>query len=153
MTSSIVRPAEKRDASALAALEADCFGADAWSVAVLAEEIGRDDRVVLVAARDGSGREPEPVGYVDVGVVGDVADLHRIAVAPQDRRAGTASQLLAAGVAGARDRGAERMLLEVAEDNDPALGFYRRHGFAEISRRRGYYSGGRDALVWELIVS
>lgn len=44
------------------------------------------------------------------------------------------------------------MLLEVREDNDRARSFYRRAGYQEIGRRRGYYRiRGRsiDAIVME----
>ena len=39
------------------------------------------------------------------------------------------------------------MLLEVAESNVGARAFYAAHEYAEISRRRGYYADGDDALV------
>ena len=42
------------------------------------------------------------------------------------------------------------MLLEVRAGNILGQGFYRRHGFVEIGRRRGYYSsheGHEDAIV------
>jgi ribosomal protein S18 acetylase RimI-like enzyme len=39
------------------------------------------------------------------------------------------------------------MLLEVSTENTAALGFYERARFVGISRRRGYYRDGSDALV------
>jgi ribosomal-protein-alanine N-acetyltransferase len=40
------------------------------------------------------------------------------------------------------------VLLEVRADNELAQGLYRRRGFAEIGRRRGYYQpSGTDAVV------
>lgn len=43
------------------------------------------------------------------------------------------------------------MFLEVAEGNLPAIALYKRHGFAQIGCRKGYYTspGARpaDALV------
>ncbi|MGO2536168.1 MAG: GNAT family N-acetyltransferase, partial [Brachybacterium tyrofermentans] len=52
----------------------------------------------------------------------------------------------------ARRGGAERLLLEVREDNDRARSFYARAGYQEIDRRKGYYRirGRRiDALVMQ----
>ncbi|MBK5217865.1 MAG: ribosomal-protein-alanine acetyltransferase, partial [Propionibacteriales bacterium] len=46
----------------------------------------------------------------------------------------------------------ERLLLEVAADNTAALAMYADHGFVEISRRHGYYTGGRDAVILQLAV-
>jgi ribosomal-protein-alanine N-acetyltransferase len=47
--------------------------------------------------------------------------------------------------------GAESVLLEVRPSNERALAVYRRFGFAEIGRRKGYYpahEGKReDAIV------
>jgi [ribosomal protein S18]-alanine N-acetyltransferase len=42
------------------------------------------------------------------------------------------------------------VLLEVRADNEPAQRLYRRRGFTEIGRRRGYYQpSGADAVVME----
>jgi ribosomal-protein-alanine N-acetyltransferase len=74
--------------------------------------------------------------------LGDVADLQRIAVAETHRRRGVAAALL-----GACDLSAYgRVVLEVRADNEAALAFYCRHGFTEVSRRRGYYADGADAV-------
>ena len=37
--------------------------------------------------------------------------------------------------------------LEVAADNDPALGLYQRFGFVDEGRRPGYYGNGIDAVI------
>lgn len=140
----MIRPAGDGDLAALLELEREAFGQGAWSAATLREELALADRIVLVDQRDGV-----LTGYVDVGVVADVADLHRVVVATAHRRHGVASGLVGAGGAAATDRGATRMLLEVAADNAPALALYARHDFEPIARRRGYYGPGRDALVLE----
>jgi ribosomal-protein-alanine N-acetyltransferase len=45
------------------------------------------------------------------------------------------------------------MLLDVREDNAPALAFYARHGFERLSTRRAYYANGRiDGLVLRRIL-
>lgn len=140
----MIRPADDGDLGALVELEHEAFGQGAWSAGTLREEIALADRIVLVDERDGVA-----TGYVDVGVVADVADLHRVVVAAAHRRHGVASSLVGSASTAAADRGATRMLLEVADDNAPALALYDAHGFEPIARRRGYYGPGRDALVLE----
>ncbi|RYJ06580.1 MAG: ribosomal-protein-alanine N-acetyltransferase [Actinomycetales bacterium] len=139
----MIRPVEQRDLEAVVGIETACFGPDAWSASLVTAELSAD-RVLLVAERD-----DEVVGYVDVSVVADVADLLRVAVLPDARRGGLAAELLGAAHDQAAESGAERVLLEVAADNDPALALYRAAGYEPISRRRRYYRDGTDALVLE----
>jgi [ribosomal protein S18]-alanine N-acetyltransferase len=134
------RPATDADVDAVAALEADIFGADAWSPASVREEVTAASRQCFVAVEDGEIR-----GYVVVRDAGDVADLQRIAVAPAMRRRGLAAQLLRRCDVSAYDR----TLLEVRADNVAAIAFYRREGFSEIARRRTYYADGTDAVVMQ----
>jgi ribosomal-protein-alanine acetyltransferase len=136
----ITRLADGRDVGAIAALDADIFGRDAWNRAQVADEVSSPTHVVMVAEHEGG-----VIGYGCSSVAGDVADLLRIAVDPEFRRGGVATQLLRA----LHDRaaGADRMLLEVASSNVGALAFYAGHGYAEISRRRRYYANGDDAVV------
>jgi ribosomal-protein-alanine N-acetyltransferase len=134
------RPADARDAAAIADLEAAIFGLDAWSPTQVMAEVESPAHVVLVAERD-----DVLAGYGCVAVAGDVADLLRIAVAPEFRRSGIASEVLLA----LHDRAPEanRMLLEVASSNLGAQAFYTTRGYVEISRRRRYYVTGDDAVV------
>lgn len=131
------------DVDAIAALERAALGPTGWPAAIVREEI-EADRVVLVATAD-----DELCGWIDVGVVGDVADLHRVSVAATARRRGVATALWLAARDEAERRGADRVLLEVEEDNAAARAAYVRWGFAIIARRRDYYGPGRDALVMQ----
>lgn len=160
----MIRSAGAADAAAIAALEADLFGVDAWSRDQVVEELtGYGRRGWLLAEpRSGSRRDdgslamdpahatlPPLAGYVIMRTVGDVSDLQRIGVAPPRQRTGLAARLLAAASDGVREEGAERILLEVAEDNLAARAFYARAGFREIDRRPKYYRHEVDALVLE----
>ncbi|TDU90976.1 ribosomal-protein-alanine N-acetyltransferase [Kribbella voronezhensis] len=138
-----IRPANPADLPAITTLDEVCFDSDAWSAAAWAEEFARlgSDRVVLVAD------EGEVAGYVVLlvpGAVEDPVDLLRIAVAPAARRTGIGRQLMSAVVQRCAGR---TILLEVAESNESAAALYRGFGFTEISRRRGYYAGGEDAVI------
>jgi ribosomal-protein-alanine N-acetyltransferase len=137
----MIRAAVLAEVDAIAVIERGCFGSEAWSEDLVTAAIEGDRNTVLIDNLD---------AYGAIAVAGDVADLERIAVMPSRRRHGVARQLLDALCAAARAQGATRMLLEVAADNDAALGFYEAYGFTTISRRAGYYRGGVDALVMQL---
>jgi GNAT superfamily N-acetyltransferase len=57
------------------------------------------------------------------------AGVHGMRTAANHRRQGLASRVLGALAAAARQRGFERMLLQVEADNESAQSVYRRHGF------------------------
>lgn len=139
-----VRPAVPDDAAAIADLERVCLGADAWSERLVAEGVGGALPTVsyLVAESDGL-----VVGHATASVAGDIAELQRITVDPGRRRQGLASALLDAVVDLSRAGGADRLLLEVREDNAGALAFYAARGFVEVDRRRRYYRDGATAVV------
>ena len=147
MSSLRIDPARAADVDALADLEASAMGAEAWSRASVAAEVAAaaDGRVVLVA-RDGG--TDDLVGWVDLAVAGDVADLLRVAVAPVARRRGAAGALLRQAYA-VLPVAVDRVLLEVAASNSAARALYADQGFTEIARRAGYYRDGGDALVMQ----
>ena len=139
----MIRVATVDDVPAVTALEESVFGVDAWSAASVTEELTGPRRRAWVAG--------DPVsGDAVSSYAGDVVDLQRVAVAPEARGRGVASSLVSTLLDTARRDGASRVLLEVADDNEPALALYARHGFAEIDRRPAYYRDGRDALVLAL---
>ena len=136
-----VRRATEADVDAVVALESEIFGVDAWSRDSVLHELTQPLRQAHVAV-DEAG---EVCGYVVVLGVGDVADLQRVAVTDAHRRRGVATALL-----GACDLHAPaRVLLEVRANNEAARAFYLKNGFAEISRRVGYYADGGDAVVMQ----
>ncbi|MEO6604508.1 MAG: GNAT family N-acetyltransferase [Aeromicrobium sp.] len=137
----MIRRATEADVASIATIETECFGSGAWSEKLVGEQLAADHRVVLV---------DDDIAYGVVTVLGDVADLDRIAVLPFARRRGLAGDLLAHLIEAARGYGGRHMLLEVAADNDAAIGLYESYGFATINTRKGYYTGGADAQVMEL---
>ena len=143
----LVRVAEIADVEAVARLEVDCLGKDAWSEGLVREGItGALPTVTyLVAESDGV-----VVGHAVTSAAGDIAELQRIAVGEDHRRTGAGSALLARVVEDASRTEADRLLLEVREDNRAALAFYASAGFVEIDRRPRYYADGSTAVVLRL---
>ncbi|MGH3411462.1 MAG: GNAT family N-acetyltransferase [Marmoricola sp.] len=137
-----VRSATLADAAAIAALEEACLGDDAWSEVLVAQGLtGQSPAVHFLVAGD-------PVAaHAVVAVAGDITELQRIAVDPSHRRRGVAGALLAEAVRLGRAAAADRLLVEVREDNAAALGFYAAQGFVEIDRRPRYYADGATAVV------
>ena len=140
-----LRPATLEDVEAIAFAELELFPDEAWTVFQLAEEIAHTDRRYVVAVEEGT-----LLGYAGIMLAGDIADLHTIGTRSEGQGIGRA--LLAWCEEQARRGGAERMLLEVREDNTRARAVYTAAGYREIGRRRAYYRirGRRiDALVMQ----
>ena len=140
----MIRLATEADIEAIADLEADNLGADAWSEGLVAEGVRGNLPTVLYLVAEADGAV---VGHAVASIVADIAELQRIAVSPAHRRGGLATRLLDEVVARARSGGADRVLLEVREDNGSALAFYAARGFVEVDRRRRYYRDGATAIV------
>jgi len=144
-----VRPAGSEDVAVIVDLELVAFPLDPWSETLVEEGVaGRVPTTSYFVAE----QESVFVGHAAVSVVQDVAELQRIATATSARRTGVASALLAAVHDHAAAGGAERLLLEVRDDNEAALAFYAGAGFAEVARRAGYYRDGTDAVVLQRFV-
>ena len=140
----MIRAAVLTELAALTGIEAACFGDDAWTLSLVEAELTGQTRSVLVSIDGGV-----VVGYGSIMVVGDLADLQRIAVLPEARRRSFGRDLLESLLATAIERGAARILLDVAASNEAAIGLYSGFGFTTIGRRRGYYANGSSALVME----
>lgn len=115
-----------------------------WSPAAFADLLGQAGVFAIEA----------PDGFILMRAVADEAEILTLAVHPAARRGGVGGRLVGEAVLAAAARGAERVFLEVAEDNAPARGLYARSGFIETGRRPGYYAAPqgtrRDALVLAL---
>lgn len=130
--------ADLDDARALAVLaDVRVRSADAW-----AADLARVD-TVLLGLWDGDAL----VGIATGAMAIDDADVHLVAVDPAHRRQGHGAALTRALCATFAGLGAERVLLEVREDNTAARTLYASLGFEEVARRSSYYGGGEDALV------
>ena len=134
------------DLPAVMVLEEELFAPDTWTRAMYRDELSqRDTRHYLVAEDDESERAI--VGYAGLIAYDDEAHVATLGVTKALQGEGVGSLLLDALLAEA-DRRSPVVLLEVRADNEVAQGLYRRRGFAEIGRRRGYYQpSGTDAVV------
>ena len=131
-------------AGAVATLESLVMGSDAWSEALVADELPRADRVWW-AAYEGEAL----AGYAGGWIVDGQVQILKVGVDPAMRRRGIARELLAHVAADARDLGASRCSLEVRAGNVGAQELYAALGFRSLGVRPRYYSDGEDAVIME----
>jgi ribosomal-protein-alanine N-acetyltransferase len=112
-----------------------------WSLAMFVLELSKPSGICL-AARDAD----QLVGYLVCSRYDHVWHLMNVAVAPERRRAGVASRLIARLF---EEAGRELpFTLEVRVSNRPAIAMYERLGFRSAGVRPRYYQdNGEDALI------
>lgn len=155
---SVIRyqPLEAAWAPAVAAMEAQVMGTDAWNEAQVLDELPRADRTWWAAFEVADTRkrtvnvgEAKLVGYAGGWVNDGQVQLLKVASSPEHRRQGIAQELLARIALDARDLGAREMTLEVRASNTGAHAFYERLGLKNIGTRPHYYSDKEDACIYE----
>ena len=90
------------------------------------------------------------IGYGMLNIGADEAHVLNVCTAPEVQGQGHGRRLLRSLLKAARNRGAQRVFLEVRPSNTIAIALYDSEGFNEIGRRPRYYpaKGGReDAIV------
>lgn len=87
-------------------------------------------------------------GIASMYCVFDEGQIMNIAVLPDYRKQGIASQLLDELLRVAAEKHCEILTLDVAENNFSALALYKKQGFCEIGRRKRFY-GDCDAILME----
>lgn len=139
------------DIPAVAALDAEIFGPDAWSTEYYWAAVATPGQsFVVIESPEGTDDGPaEPgalLGFAGLGVSGPQADVLTLAAHPAARGRGIGRALLTHLLDTARSAGCEVIHLDVRSDNTAAHGLYTAHGFTELARRPGYYTGA-DAVV------
>lgn len=150
-----LRPMVVADIDAVHALECSVFP-HPWSRANFVDSLASGyDCWVLRDAGQGTD-DGALAGYFLLMYALDEAHLLDVAVAGERHGKGLGRYLLDRIAVRARERGMESILLEVRPSNERALQVYRRYGYQEIGRRKGYYPAheGRreDAIVMRFVL-
>lgn len=146
----------KDDLGQVLAIEQASF-AMPWSRQLFLRELHNPAiSTLLVALGDPAtspgGRHARRVtGYIVFWIVADEIHILNLAVAPAQRRRGTAKHLVQSALEKAYAKGARIAYLEVRASNVAAQKLYSGLGFTGISVRRNYYDGPvEDAVIMEL---
>ena len=132
-------------AGAISLLHRVCFPEDPWDARAIEQIMG----IPGFFGRVG-WTKTTPVAFALTLALGDEAEIVSLGVLPDHRRCGIGSAILDAVCGEARLRGAERVVLEMASDNQAARALYGGRGFTVVGRRRNYYRRAErlvDALI------
>ena len=122
-----------------------CFPEDPWDARAIEQIMGIPGFFGQVG-----WAKTAPVGFALTLALGDEAEIVSLGVLPDQRRCGIGSAVLDSLCGEARLRGAERVVLEMASDNEAARALYVGRGFTVVGRRRNYYRRAErlvDALI------
>ena len=144
------QPMTERDIDEVAALE-ECVYPHPWSRGNFVDSLASGYQAWVL--RDEHG---ELMGYFLLMLIVDEAHLLNVAVSAELHGRGLGRFLLNQAVACARGMNMTSVLLEVRPSNVRALDIYRRYGFTQIGRRKGYYPAAaaqrEDAIVMRLAI-
>ncbi len=152
-----MREAQPEDFETLWRIDQNCFPPGiAYSRFELAAYVRRRKAFTLVA-ETGSAETDGKTGSDSATVVAGfiVAESNRreeghiitIDVLPVYRRSGLGSKLLSAAEQRLRAIACQKVLLETAVDNSPAIAFYKRHDYHVVRTIPRYYPDNVNALV------
>ena len=137
-------------AEELAKLHAGLFEAP-WDAAAFLNLLNHPGSTAFLAR---VGTPPQTVGFVLGQLAADEAEILTFGVGKDSQRHGIGRKLVEALARAAKKAEARRLFLEVAADNIPALVLYKKLGFQEVGRRKGYYqragAPSEDALTLAL---
>lgn len=89
------------------------------------------------------------VGFVLTEREGPLAHIITLDVLQNYRRKSVGSLLLSAAEQAAASRGVNRMYLETATTNNPAIALWKKHGYRETATIENYYGRGQNAFEME----
>ena len=139
----IAREWKKSDIAQIAEIEKQCFS-DPWSEQAFESSMNTPFFYGFLFEEGG-----QVCAYACEMVIFEDAEILNIAVAPSFRRRGLGKELMLALENYAKNKGAERLLLEVREGNLAARGLYEKQGFLAFGVRKNYYEDGENAIVMQ----
>ncbi len=144
-----LRAYREQDFKKLLAVDHVCFVPGiAYAEEELRHFLGRPTAIVLVA---------EKASRIEGFVIADrfrsrgasrwIGHIITLDVLPEARRHNLGSSLLTEAEGKLKAAGCDDVALEVAEDNTPAIGFYKKHGYTVLKILPRYYLDSIDGLL------
>ncbi|KPK71969.1 hypothetical protein AMJ87_06055 [candidate division WOR_3 bacterium SM23_60] len=139
----MIRNIKFDDLDAIYDLETRSFP-NPWPKSFFQHDLMSGDSVGLVAEHN-----DQLIGYAMATFTGDGFHVTNIAIKREYQRQGLGTQLMKQLETLARNKGSTYVFLEVRTNNNVAITFYEKLGYAVLFTRRGYYIDGDDAYVMD----
>jgi len=146
-----IRMATLENLDMLVALEVACFSVP-WSKKSFEAELkGNQFSRILMIPHSKYGREVQVIGYICVWMVFEEIRFLNLAIHPEFRGRGLATQLIGEAIRLGREEGCCRGMLEVRESNHAAKKLYESFHFLAYATRKSYYTNPtEDAILMVL---
>lgn len=138
-----IRPIRLDDLDTVYNLETMLFP-NPWPKSFFQHDLMAGDSIGLVVEHD-----DHLVAYTMATFTDDGLHVTNIAVDEKHQHKGIGKQLMQELESRAIKKGSRYVFLEVRTNNDAALNFYKKLGYAVLFTRRGYYIDGDDAYVMD----
>ncbi|MDE6586365.1 MAG: ribosomal protein S18-alanine N-acetyltransferase [Clostridia bacterium] len=131
-----------KDILRISEIEKECFPDEPWTYSMLVSSF-QTETFCGVLSEDGE----EIAGYGGITVACDTADIANVAVTEPYRHSGVGTSIIHELCRIAKEKGAEKVFLEVRVSNSAAMELYLKSGFKGAYARTRYYPDGEDCLV------
>ncbi len=139
----MIRKANEKDLVSVLKLEKELFLEDAWTEQMFIDEMNQNPYAYLyVYEIDG-----EIVGYFDLLIAYENAEIANIGVSKQYQHRGIGTQMMEFIDQLVIKSDCENFTLEVRMSNENAIQLYKKFGFNIVSSRKNYYADGEDAYL------
>jgi ribosomal-protein-alanine acetyltransferase len=135
-----IRSATLDDVPAIRDIERQSTSASHWSTEQYEKLL--QNGIVLVAEQAGT-----LCGFISAQAAAGEWEIENVVIARDFLRQGVASGLVHKIIAGARNKNASTVLLEVRESNRAARSLYEKLNFLEVGRRTKYYREPQEDAV------
>lgn len=139
----MIRYAKKEDISVLTEIEKELFPVNPWDENQFLYELEENPFAMIFVDE----RKDKIVGYVDLWIQYEQAQIANIAVVKEKQSEGIGDHLLKTAIQAAVEYGCENVSLEVRVSNANAIALYEKNDFIEVSIRKIYYEDGEDAKL------
>lgn len=119
---------------------------DFWNYNILKEEL-KSENSNYVVVKNGLN---EIVGFGGYKILVDNADIMNIVTKKSCRNNGIGTLILQNIIDLIKSQNINHIILEVNENNIPAINLYKKFGFKTIAERKKYYNGTDNAIIMEL---
>jgi [ribosomal protein S18]-alanine N-acetyltransferase len=139
----MIRLISEKDLDQVVLLEKELFGDDSWDKETFFEQINNNPYASIYIFEENY----KIIGYVDLWIAYENADLANIGVSKQYQGKGIGSQLMQFCERIVNQNKCENYSLEVRVSNIKAIHLYEKFGFQIVGVRKNYYANGENAYL------